>query len=160
MILPILKYPDKRLRIKAKPVIDFNNIMVLINNMFETMQSKNGIGLAATQVNKHWRIIVTDISKDNLKPLYFINPRIINSTDKETSEEGCLSVPNYYAKVTRAKEIMLEAYDKNGHKFSKKYNGLLAVCLQHEIDHLNGVLFVDYLSKLKQQRLVAKINKI
>ncbi|SJM93655.1 peptide deformylase [Crenothrix polyspora] len=160
-ILTILEFPDERLRKKAAPikVVDAS-IKKLADDMLETMYEARGIGLAATQVNIQQRIIVIDISEEKNAPQYFINPEIIEKDGVEESEEGCLSVPGFYEKVKRADHITVKALDKDGIAFELQARDLLAVCLQHEIDHLDGKLFVDYLSSLKRQRIKAKLEKI
>jgi peptide deformylase len=160
-LLTILEYPDLRLRKRAAPVTDVNDALrSIIDDMFETMYAAPGIGLAATQVNIHKRLLVLDVSENKDTPLVFINPDI-EITDPEPLgyEEGCLSVPGYYDLVTRPKGIKVKALDRDGQAFELAAEGLLAVCLQHEVDHLDGKLFVDYLSILKRQRIKAKISK-
>ena len=160
MILDILKYPDKRLRTLAKPVETVNTeIKQQIKDMFETMYDAPGIGLAATQVNFHQRIIVIDVSDECNQPLCLINPEIIEKNGEIEWEEGCLSVPNYYESVKRANEIKVSALNQLGQSGEIDANEMLAVCIQHEMDHLNGILFVDHLSKLKQKRLKKKAEK-
>jgi len=160
MILDILKYPDKRLRIVAKPVETVNTqIKQQIKDMFETMYDAPGIGLAATQVNFHQRIIVIDVSDEYNQPLCLINPEIIEKNGEIEWEEGCLSVPNYYESVKRANEIKVSALNQLGQSVEIDADEVLAVCIQHEMDHLNGILFVDHLSKLKQKRLKKKAEK-
>ena len=160
MILEILKYPDKRLRTVAKPVENVNSeIKKQIKDMFETMYDAPGIGLAATQVNFHQRLIVIDVSEECNQPLCLINPEIIEKNGEIEWEEGCLSVPNYYENVKRANEIKVSALNELGQSFEVEANEMLAVCIQHEMDHLNGILFVDHLSKLKQKRLKKKAEK-
>ncbi|MFT7466400.1 MAG: peptide deformylase [Brevundimonas sp.] len=160
MILDILKYPDKRLRTLAKPVETVNTeIKQQIKDMFETMYDAPGIGLAATQVNFHQRIIVIDVSDECNQPLCLINPEIIEKNGEIEWEEGCLSVPNYYESVKRANEIKVSALNQLGQSVEIDANEMLAVCIQHEMDHLNGILFVDHLSKLKQKRLKKKAEK-
>jgi peptide deformylase len=160
MILDILKYPDKRLRIVAKPVETVNTqIKQQIKDMFETMYDAPGIGLAATQVNFHQRIIVIDVSDECNQPLCLINPEIIHKNGEIELEEGCLSVPNYYESVKRANEIKVSALNQLGQSVEIDADEVLAVCIQHEMDHLNGILFVDHLSKLKQKRLKKKAEK-
>ena len=160
MILDILKYPDKRLRTLAKPVETVNTeIKQQIKDMFETMYDAPGIGLAATQVNFHQRIIVIDVSDECNQPLCLINPEIIEKNGEIEWEEGCLSVPNYYESVKRANEIKVSAFNQLGQSVEIDANEMLAVCIQHEMDHLNGILFVDHLSKLKQKRLKKKAEK-
>lgn len=159
-ILDILHYPDPRLRTKAEPVSDVDDgVRTLVDDMFETMYEAPGIGLAATQVNVHRRVIVIDISEDRSEPLCLINPEILEREGEEQMDEGCLSVPGYYETVTRAERIRFRALDRNGSPFERAAEGLLAVCIQHEIDHLDGKLFVDYLSNLKRQRIRKKLEK-
>jgi len=160
MILDILKYPDKRLRIIAKPVVSVDEtIKKQVKDMFETMYEADGIGLAATQVNFHQRIIVIDISDQCNEPICLINPEVIEKTGEIQCEEGCLSVPEYYENVIRANDIKVQALNQHGESFEIEASEMLAVCIQHEIDHLDGILFVDYLSKLKQKRLKTKTEK-
>jgi peptide deformylase len=160
MLLPILCYPDKKLRTVAKPVEMVDDaIKTLVKNMFETMYDAPGIGLAATQVDFHQRVIVIDVSDEQNQPLCLINPEIIEKSGEIEWEEGCLSVPNYYENVKRANDIKVRALNQNGEKFEMEASEILAICIQHEIDHLNGILFVDYISKLKQKRLKEKTNK-
>lgn len=161
-ILPILHFPDSRLRTKAKPVsVVDDNIRQLVKDMFETMYEAPGIGLAATQVNHHIRLVVIDISEEKNQPLVFINPQITPLTeDKAPYEEGCLSVPTVYDVVERPTRIKVNALNEQGEAFEMETDGLLAVCLQHELDHLEGKLFVDYLSTLKRQRIKTKLQKI
>lgn len=160
MILDILKYPDNRLRTVAKPVEIVNTeIKQQVKDMFETMYDAPGIGLAATQVNFHQRIIVIDVSEECNQPLCLINPEIIEKNGEIEWEEGCLSVPNYYESIKRANEIKVSALNQEGQTFKINANEVLAVCIQHEMDHLNGILFVDHLSKLKQKRLQKKAQK-
>lgn len=160
-VLEILEFPDPRLRTTATPVerVD-DKTGTLIDDMFETMYAAPGIGLAATQINVHDRIIVIDISEDQSEPLVFINPEI-SVVDEELKEydEGCLSVPGYYETVARPGAISVTALGRDGEPFTREIDGLLATCLQHEIDHLNGKLFVDYLSSLKRQRIRKKLEK-
>jgi len=160
MILNILKYPDKRLRTIAKPVVNVDEtIKQQVKDMFETMYEAPGIGLAATQVNFHQRIIVIDISDQCNEPICLINPEILEESGEIQCEEGCLSVPDYYENVVRANDIKVKALNKNGESFELEASEMLSVCIQHEIDHLNGILFVDHLSKLKQKRLKKKTEK-
>ena len=157
MLLPILHYPDSRLRTVAKPVEQVDDdVRKMVKDMFETMYDAPGIGLAATQINHHQRIIVIDISEAKNQPLCLINPEIIEKDGEIDWEEGCLSVPNYYECVKRANHIKVRALNEQGESFEIEAEDLLGVCIQHEIDHLNGVLFVDHLSKLKQRRLKEK----
>ena len=159
-LLDILKFPDKRLRTKAIPVNEVTDATrEFLDDMLETMYAAPGIGLAATQVNVHQQIVVIDISEDKNQPYCFINPVITHSDGEEVCEEGCLSVPEYYAEVKRAEKVTVEALNKDGEKFVLEADGLLAVCVQHELDHLKGKLFVDYLSPLKQKRLKKKLEK-
>ena len=160
MILEILKYPDKRLRTVAKPVENVNSeVKKQVKDMFETMYDAPGIGLAATQVNFHQRLIVVDVSEECNEPICLINPEIIEKNGEIEWEEGCLSVPNYYESVKRANEIKVSALNELGQSFELEASEMLAVCIQHEMDHLNGILFVDHLSKLKQKRLKKKAEK-
>ena len=159
-ILPILEFPDERLRKPAQPVAAVDGaIRQLIDDMLETMYAAPGIGLAANQVNVQKRIIVLDISEEKNTPLAFINPEIVERTGEEESEEGCLSVPGVYEKVKRAEKIRVRALDREGQTQEFDADGLLAVCLQHELDHLEGKLFVDYLSPLKRQLARKKVKK-
>ena len=159
-ILEVLRFPDERLRTVAKPVEKVDNeITKLVEDMFETMRDENGIGLAATQINVHKRVVVMDVTEDQDNPLVFINPEITHMEGKTISEEGCLSVPNNYAKVERAEKVTVKALNKDGKEFSLDAEGLLAICIQHELDHLKGKLFVDYLSPLKRQRIRTKLEK-
>ncbi len=159
-ILTIIEFPDPRLRTLAKPVkrVD-TEVLQLVEDMLETMYQANGIGLAATQINVHKRVLVLDVSEERDQPLVFINPEILAKDGLQTYEEGCLSVPGIYAKVQRAEEIRIRAQDRKGEVFELEAHDLLAICLQHEIDHLDGKLFVDYLSPLKRQRLKKKLEK-
>jgi len=160
-VLEILEFPDPRLRTEAKPVAQVTNATrALIDDMFETMYEAPGIGLAATQVNVHERILVIDVSEERDQPQVFINPRI-TILDPELGEydEGCLSVPGFYETVNRPQKVEVTALGRNGEPFTKELSGLLAICLQHEIDHLDGKLFVDYLSPLKRQRIRKKLEK-
>lgn len=158
--LDILEFPDPRLRTVAKPVaVVDDGIRQLIDDMIETMYLERGIGLAATQVNVHQRVMVLDVSEEQDRPQAFINPEIISKEGSQTSEEGCLSVPGIFAEVNRAEHIRINALDRNGDAIELDADGLLAVCLQHEMDHLIGKLFVDYLSPLRQQRVKKKLEK-
>ena len=160
-ILTILEFPDERLRKKAVPVKVVNaEIKKLIDDMLETMYEARGVGLAATQVNVHQRIIVIDISEDKQSPLCLINPEIIEKDGVEEAEEGCLSVPGFFEKVKRAEHIKVRALNRDGEPFELEASELLAVCVQHEMDHLEGKLFVDYISPLKRQRIKKKLEKI
>ena len=159
-LLPILRFPDERLRTRAAPVVEFGpDLRRLAADMAETMYEAPGIGLAATQVNAHRRLIVIDISegKDDLR--VFANPEIVAEDGLSEGEEGCLSVPGIYDMVERAETVTVKYQDLDGKPRVEKAEGLLAVCLQHEIDHLNGKVFVDYLSRLKQTRIRAKLEK-
>ena len=159
-ILPILNYPDPRLHTVAKPVAEVDAfIRRLIDDMAETMYAAPGIGLAATQVNVHQQVIVMDISEDKSDLRVFINPRIVASEGAQDYEEGCLSVPGIYETVTRAGTITVEALGRDGQPFMLEAEGLLAVCIQHEMDHLRGKVFVEYLSPLKQTRIKNKLLK-
>ena len=160
-ILTILEFPDERLRKKAAEVkVVDDTIKKLVDDMLETMYEARGIGLAATQVNVHLRVIVIDVSEQKNSPMYFINPEITTKTGIEESEEGCLSVPGFYEKVKRAEQIKVKALNKDGQPFELNADGILAVCIQHEMDHLEGKLFVDYISSLKRQRIKTKLQKI
>jgi len=159
-ILDILHYPDKRLRTVAKPVAMVNDsIKKLVEDMFETMYEAPGIGLAATQVDVHKQIIVIDVSADKDQPLCLINPEILSEEGVEKSDEGCLSVPEVYEAVERAEKVTIKAMNENGEDYTLQADELLAVCIQHEMDHLKGKLFVDYLSPLKRQRVKKKLLK-
>jgi len=159
-ILDVLSFPDERLRTVAKPVEKVDEeIKQLVSDMFETMKAESGIGLAATQVNRHVQVVVMDVSEDQNEPRVFINPEITHKNGSTISEEGCLSVPGNYAKVERAEEVTVKALDENGEAFELEADGLLAICIQHELDHLKGKLFVDYLSPLKRQRIRKKLEK-
>lgn len=159
-LLTILTYPDQRLRTLAEPVAEVDDALrATIDDMFETMYESQGVGLAATQVDVHKRLFVADCSEDQDEPLVFVNPEITERDGEFTNEEGCLSFPGVYAKVDRAATVTVKALDKNGQEFTKTAEGLLAICIQHEIDHLNGKLFVDYLSKLKRDRIRKKLEK-
>jgi peptide deformylase len=159
--LTILEYPDSRLRTKAALVerVD-DSIAGLIDDMFETMYAAPGIGLAATQVNVHKRVLVVDISQDRTEPLAFVNPEIVEREGLVEAEEGCLSVPGIFDTLTaRAERVVVRALDRDGKPFELEADGLLAVCIQHEMDHLEGKLFVDYLSELKRTRIRKKLEK-
>lgn len=158
--LDILRFPDERLRTKAKPVetVD-DNIRQLVEDMLETMYEAPGIGLAATQVNVHKRVLVVDVSPEKDSPLCLINPVIIAKDGIEEREEGCLSVPGIFETVQRADHIKVKALDKDGKEFTMEAEDLLAVCIQHEMDHLEGKLFVDYLSAMKRNRIKKKLEK-
>ena len=159
-LLEILHFPDPRLRNLARPVTEVDDaVRQLVDDMFETMYAAPGIGLAAIQVNVAKRIVVIDISEDKTQPLCLINPEIIEKHGVEEMEEGCLSVPGVYDVVQRAERIRVRALDREGQVFETETDGLLAVCIQHEIDHLDGKLFVDYLSQLKRTRIRKKLEK-
>ena len=161
-ILNILEFPDPRLRTIAKAVerVD-DDLRQLIDDMFETMYDAPGIGLAATQVNVHKRLVVMDLSEDKNEPLVFINPEFESLTDEvDQYQEGCLSVPGFYENVDRPQKVKIKALDRDGQPFELIAEGLLAVCIQHECDHLNGKLFVDYLSNLKRDRIKKKLEKL
>lgn len=160
--LEILEFPDPRLRTVAKPVEKVDDeLRKLIDDMFETMYACPGIGLAATQVNVHQRLIVMDLSEDQSQPRVFINPEITPLTDELAPyEEGCLSVPGFYEKVQRTARVRIKALDRDGNEFEEDADELLATCIQHEIDHLDGKLFVDYVSRLKRDRIKKKLEKL
>ncbi len=158
--LPILHYPDPRLRIRAAPVKRVDaRIRTLVADMLETMYAAPGIGLAATQVNVHERVLVLDISDERNQPLCLINPRILHAEGEISYEEGCLSVPDVFETVSRAEVVRVAALREDGESLEMDAEGLLAICIQHEIDHLEGKLFVDYLSSLKRDRLKKKFLK-
>jgi peptide deformylase len=160
-VLEILEFPDPRLRNVAEPVTEVTDeLRSLIDDMFETMYDAPGIGLAASQVNVHQRLLVIDVSEDHSEPLVFINPEV-EVLDPELGEydEGCLSVPGFYETVNRPRRVRVTALDRDGESFTRELDGLLAICLQHEIDHLDGKLFVDYISPLKRQRIRKKLEK-
>ena len=159
-LLDILEFPDPRLRTKARPVAQVDDTLrALIDDMFETMYAAPGIGLAATQVDVHQRLVVIDVSEGKDEPLVFINPEILDKTGSQTYQEGCLSVPGVYADVERADEVTVRALDRNGETFELHADGLLAVCIQHELDHLEGKVFVDYLSPLKREMVRKRLLK-
>lgn len=160
-VLPVLEYPDPRLRTLAKPVTEFNDqLQRIIDDMLETMYDQNGLGLAATQVDFHQRVVVMDFSEEKNDPIVFINPRFDVLDDSPNEEqEGCLSVPGFYEHIYRAARVKVIALDRHGKEFDMKVSGLLAVCVQHEIDHLDGKLMVDYLSPLKRNRIKTKLVK-
>jgi peptide deformylase len=158
--LAILEFPDPRLRTRAVPVTQFDAALgQLVADMLETMYAAPGIGLAATQVNVHRQLVVIDISETRDQPQVFINPQILTSEGEEISEEGCLSVPTVFEDIKRAAVVTVRAQDRHGSFFERELDGLLAVCLQHELDHLEGKLFVDYLSGLKRDRIRRKLEK-
>ncbi|ASK35914.1 peptide deformylase [Alloalcanivorax mobilis] len=160
--LEILEFPDPRLRTVAKPVETVDDALrKLIDDMIETMYDAQGIGLAASQVDVHQRLLVIDVSEERNQPLVFINPRITPLTgDLAPYEEGCLSVPGFYEKVERPARVRIEALGRDGEPFEMEADGLLATCIQHEIDHLDGKLFVDYVSRLKRDRIKKKLQKV
>lgn len=160
--LDILEFPDPRLRTVAKPVEQVDDTLrKLVDDMIETMYEAQGIGLAATQVNVHLRLLVIDVSEQRNEPRVFINPQITPLTeDLAPYEEGCLSVPGFYEKVERPARVRINALDRNGEPFETVTDGLLATCIQHEIDHLDGKLFVDYVSRLKRDRIKKKLQKV
>jgi len=158
--LPILEYPDPRLRIRAEPVTEFDPALrQLVADMLETMYTAPGIGLAATQVNVHRRILVADVSEEGNAPICLVNPEILSAEGRVTYEEGCLSVPEVFEAVERAERIRVRACNEHGQAIELEADGLLAICIQHEMDHLEGKLFVDYLSTLKRDRLKKKALK-
>jgi peptide deformylase len=162
-LLPILEFPDPRLRTKAVPVdaarLAEPSFQQLIDDMFETMYEAPGIGLAASQVDVHQRFMVIDVTEDKSRPLVFVNPEISAREGEQVYQEGCLSVPGIYADVTRSDSITVSALDRHGTPFTIEADGVLAVCIQHEMDHLDGKLFVDYLSPLKREMVRKKLAK-
>ncbi|MFN3984597.1 MAG: peptide deformylase [Rhodocyclaceae bacterium] len=159
-LLPILRYPDPRLHTRATPVDEVDDVIrTLVADMAETMYEAPGIGLAATQVNVHKRVVVIDITEDKSGLMAFINPEIVERRGEQVCEEGCLSVPGIYEKVSRSEWVKLRALDTQGRPFELETDGLLAVCVQHEIDHLDGKVFVEYLSQLKLNRIKTKLAK-
>jgi peptide deformylase len=159
-IRTILEFPDPRLRTRAQPVTRFDaDLHRVIDDMLETMYAAPGIGLAATQVDVHQRLVVIDISADRNDPLVLINPQILASEGEIATEEGCLSVPGYFDEVKRASKIRVRAQDRDGNAFERDCEEILAVCVQHEMDHIDGKLFVDYLSSLKRERVRKKLEK-
>jgi peptide deformylase len=159
-LLPILEYPDPRLKRIASPVTVFDaGLKKLVEDMTETMYKAPGIGLAATQVDVHKRVIVIDVSQDKSGLKVIVNPEIVATSGETQGEEGCLSVPEYYDKVTRAAQVTLKAQDAEGKPYTLQADGLLAVCIQHEMDHLQGKVFVEHLSQLKQMRVKTKMKK-
>jgi len=159
-LLPILHYPDERLHTKANPVAEVDErIRTLVADMAETMYEAPGIGLAATQVNVHERVVVIDVSEERNELRAFINPEILERHGEVVGEEGCLSVPGIYDKVTRAERVRVKAMNERGEPFELEADGLLAICIQHELDHLDGKVFVEYLSLLKQGRIKNKLAK-
>ncbi|ABE53321.1 peptide deformylase [Shewanella denitrificans OS217] len=159
-LLNVLRFPDERLRTIAVPVTDFGpQLQAQIDSMIETMYAEKGIGLAASQVDFHQQLIVMDLQDDIERPKIFINPEIVAKSGEFSNEEGCLSVPGVYAKVDRAEFVTLKALDRDGKPFTVEADELFAICIQHEMDHLKGKLFVDYLSPLKRQRIKTKLEK-
>ena len=156
----VLEFPDPRLRTKAQPVTQFDaSLGTLIDDMLETMYAAPGIGLAATQVDVHKQVIVIDISREHNEPLVLINPEILTREGEASNEEGCLSVPGIFDEIKRAAKIRVRARDRDGGVFERDFDDILAVCVQHEMDHLDGKLFVDYLSDLKRERIRKKLDK-
>lgn len=160
-VLPVLEYPDPRLRKVAEPITEFTDeLQTQIDDMLDTMYDENGLGLAATQVDYHYRLVVMDFSEERNEPLVFINPEfeVLDDTPNE-NQEGCLSVPGYYELIYRAAKVRVKALDRHGKPFQMEVDELMAVCVQHEIDHLDGKLMVDYLSPLKRNRIKTKLQK-
>jgi peptide deformylase len=156
----ILEYPDPRLRTKAQPVTEFGaELGRLVDDLFDTMYAAPGIGLAATQVDAHQRVIVADVSQERDQPLVLINPQILSREGLNSVEEGCLSVPDIFEEVERAVRVRVRAQDREGKVFERDFDEILAVCVQHELDHLEGKLFVDYLSDLRRERIRKKLEK-
>jgi len=159
-ILDILTLPDPKLRIKAEQVEDITAVQSLIDDMLDTLYTtENGIGLAATQVGRKEAIVIIDLSESRDQPLILINPEVISGTDKVFGQEGCLSIPDYYADVERYSSVVVSALDRHGNQFTMESSEFLAIVMQHEIDHLDGNLFIDYLSPLKQQMALKKVKK-
>ena len=159
-LLPILRYPDERLHTKAQPVESVNDeIRRLIEDMADTMYAAPGVGLAATQVDVHKEVIVIDVSETHDNLLVLVNPEILERRGDSELEEGCLSVPGIFDKIPRAKWIRVAALNREGRRYEMKADGLLSVCIQHEMDHLKGIVFVEYLSRLKQSRILVKLRK-
>lgn len=160
-VLQVLHFPDDRLRIVAKPVKEVNaDIQRIVDDMFETMYGEEGIGLAATQVNIHQRIIVIDVSENRDERLVLINPEMLEKSGETGIEEGCLSIPEQRALVPRSEKVKIRALNREGQTFELEADGLLAICIQHEMDHLVGKLFIDYLSPMKRQRIRQKLEKL
>ncbi len=160
-VLQVLHFPDDRLRIVAKPVKEVNaDIQRIVDNMFETMYAEEGIGLAATQVDIHQRIIVIDVSENHDERHVLINPEMLEKSGETGIEEGCLSIPEQRALVPRAEKVKIRALDREGNSYELEADGLLAICIQHEMDHLDGKLFIDYLSPMKRQRIRQKLEKL
>jgi peptide deformylase len=159
-VRPILEFPDPRLRTRALPVTHFDAALAgLVDDLLETMYAAPGIGLAATQIDVHQRVLVIDISDERNQPLVLVNPEIIRREGEASTEEGCLSVPGIFDEVKRAAKIRVRSQSRNGETSEQDYDGTLAVCIQHEMDHLEGKLFVDYLSDLKRERIRKKLTK-
>mgnify|MGYP002651203002 CR=1 FL=1 len=159
-ILDVLRFPDERLRTVAAPVEAFTpELQHIVDDMFETMYAEEGIGLAATQVDIHQRIIVIDVSENREEQLVLINPEILEQSGSTGIEEGCLSIPEYFDKVERPARVRIRYLNRDGEQVEEEASGLYAVCIQHEMDHLNGVLFIDHLSRLKRDRAVTKVKK-
>lgn len=160
-LLPILEFPDPRLRTVAKPVTVFDeSLQTLVKDMTETMYAAEGIGLAASQVDVHKRVLVIDVSEEKDSPRTFINPTFeVIEQELQDYDEGCLSVPGFYETISRPRRVLIKAQDETGEAFELKADGILAICIQHEIDHLEGKLFVDYISKLKRDRIRGKLEK-
>jgi peptide deformylase len=160
-LLTVLEYPDKRLRNKALPVVEFDaEICTIVDDMYETMYAENAVGLAATQVNIHQRILVMDITDDRKSPFCLINPEILHREGTQFEFEGCISFPDVFDKVERSAKLRVRAEDQHGRSYELDAEGLLAICIQHEMDHLDGILFIDHLSRLKQERLCKKLEKL
>lgn len=160
-LLSVLQYPDPRLRNQAKPVVTFNNdLRRMVDDMFETMYEQGGVGLAAIQVDIQQRIIAIDVSEDKKSPMCVINPEIVSQEGIQYEFEGCLSLPGVFDKVERSEKILVSALDQHGKPYQIEAEGLLSVCIQHEMDHLNGILFIDHLSRLKQERVRKKLEKL
>ncbi|WP_017345831.1 peptide deformylase [Pantoea sp. A4] len=160
-VLQVLHFPDERLRKIAAPVKEVNaEVQRIVDDMFETMYAEEGIGLAATQVDIHRRIIVIDVSENREDRLVLINPELLETSGETGIEEGCLSIPEQRAFVPRAEKVKIRALDREGNTYEREADGLLAICIQHEIDHLDGKLFIDYLSPLKRQRIKQKLEKL
>lgn len=160
-VLPILEFPDPRLRTVAKPVTVFDeSLQTLVKDMTETMYAAEGIGLAASQVDVHKRVLVIDVSEEKDSPRTFINPTFeVIEQELQDYDEGCLSVPGFYETISRPRRVLIKAQDETGEAFELEADGILAICIQHEIDHLEGKLFVDYISKLKRDRIRGKLEK-
>ena len=157
----ILCFPDPALRTKAKSVEHFGDeTQQLIDDLLETMYERNGVGLAATQIDEHWRVVVMDVSEDRDQPLVLVNPEITDKQGQAEETEGCISFPGIFHSITRAKHITFNALDRTGQRYEMEAEGLLAVCVQHEVDHLIGRLFIDYLSPLKRDRILKKMRKL